>query len=77
MDFDTGRSQPFGVSMAVNALGQVLWQNLLMAPLGSLTKRELDLNLLGAAIESGLLAPRPEVVAAQFRISLARADQHR
>lgn len=59
--------------MDTNAFGRVVWGNLQLAPLGSLTKRELELNLLEAAIQSGLLKPRPEVVAALCRVSLARA----
>lgn len=62
--------------MDTNTFGRVVWANLQLAPLGSLTKRELELSLLGAAIQSGLLAPRPEVVAAQFRVSLARANAY-
>jgi hypothetical protein len=40
--------------MDTNAFGRVVWGNLQLAPLGSLTKRELELNLLEAAIQSGL-----------------------
>lgn len=43
------------------------------SPLGSLTKREMELTLLRAAIQSGLLEPRPEMLAAVCSIPLTRA----
>lgn len=62
--------------MTTNIFGQSVWRILQITPLGSLTKRELELSLLGAAIQSGLIDPRPEIVAAQFRVSLARAHSY-
>ncbi len=53
--------------------GREIWERLTTYPLGSQTKRELELALLGAAVRSGLLLPRPEVVASVCNISLTRA----
>ncbi len=53
--------------------GRDVWQKITALPLGSLTKREVELMLLRAAIESGLLESRPEVLAATCNIPLAKA----
>jgi len=53
--------------------GEAVWKKLCAQPLGSLTKRELELSLLGAAVESNLLEARAENVAATCHIPIARA----
>lgn len=49
---------------------------LFVAPMGSLSKRELELKLLQAAIEAGLAAPNGVEFAAKFRLTLARANSY-
>lgn len=44
--------------------------------MGSLSKRELELKLLQAAIEAGLAAPNGVEFAAKFRLTLARANSY-
>lgn len=50
-----------------------VWSKLIAQPLGSLTKRELKLILLLAAVDSGLLNARDESVAETFNIPITRA----
>lgn len=61
------------MSSALENFGSNVWQQLTTSPLGSLTKREMELTLLREAIQSGVLEPRPEMLAAVFRIPLTRA----
>ena len=42
-------------------------------PMGSLTKREIEMTFLRGAIESGLLKPHPEVLAIELSMSMTRA----
>jgi len=53
--------------------GDQVWTKLRAQPLGSLTKRELELVLIGAAVDSGLLAPKAEDVAERCNIPITRA----
>jgi len=53
--------------------GGKVWSKLIAQPLGSLTKRELELILLRAAVDSGLLNARAESVAETFNIPITRA----
>ncbi|MEW6694016.1 MAG: hypothetical protein AB1371_03525 [Pseudomonadota bacterium] len=53
--------------------GQDVWQKITALPFGSLTKREIEIVLLRAAIESGFLEPRPEILATMCKISLSKA----
>lgn len=53
--------------------GTQVWQQITALPLGSLTKREIEIVLLRAAIESGFLEPRPEILATMCKISLSKA----
>ena len=52
------------------------YQILFDLPLGSLSKRELELKLLQAAIEAGLAAPNPVDFASKFRLSLTKANSY-
>ena len=56
--------------------GQLVWQQLQQRPFGSITKRELELNLLQAAVEAGLLQAKPTELATMGRISLTRAHSY-
>ena len=53
--------------------GEKFWSKLIVQPLGSLTKRELELIPLRAAVDSGLLNARAERVAETFNIPITRA----
>lgn len=53
--------------------GSKVWHSLQEFPLGSLTKRELELTLLRAAIDARLLDMQPSSLAQTCRIPLARA----
>lgn len=53
--------------------GDAVWQRFCDQPLGSLTKRELELTLLRAAIDFKLLVPRAEKLAAICQIPITRA----
>jgi hypothetical protein len=56
-----------------SAFGQDLWERFLNQPLGSLTKRELELTLLRAAVDSGLIQARAELLAERCHIPISRA----
>jgi hypothetical protein len=56
------------------SFGSAIWNLLSAHPLGSLTKRELELSLLQAAVDAGLLEPRADALAVACRIPIARAN---
>lgn len=51
-----------------------IWENLHKTPFGSLTKRELEILLLKAAIDSGLIENHPVNVSTTLRLSLTRSN---
>lgn len=53
--------------------GKEVWRKLCEKPMGSRSKRELELSLLGEAVDSGLLKPRADHVAASLNIPITRA----
>jgi len=53
--------------------GDIMWRAVQKQPLGSYTKRELELILLGAAIESDLVKASPSQIAQTFRLGLTKA----
>jgi len=53
--------------------GKAVWMSLLAQPLGSLTKRELELRLLRAAVDSGVIDPHPRSVAESCKFPISRA----
>lgn len=61
------------MSAELENFGGEIWKQITTSPLGSLTKRELELTLLRAAIQSGLVEPRPETLAAVCSIPLTKA----
>jgi len=56
------------------AFGSSLWGKLQIYPLGSLTKRELELAILDAADRAGLIDPSPHALAASMRLTLNKAN---
>lgn len=56
--------------------GRIVWTALANAPFGSLSKRELELLLLKAAIDAGAVSPTPAALASAFRMTLARAQSY-
>lgn len=61
------------MSVEIANFGSEIWKQMTSLPPGSLTKREMELALLRAAIQSGLIQSRPEALAAVCRIPLTRA----
>jgi hypothetical protein len=53
--------------------GEQVWSKLIARPLGSMTKRELELILLQSAVDCGLLKARAESVAETCNIPITRA----
>lgn len=56
------------------AFGDKVWRAVTAAPFGRLTKRDLELAVLRAAIDAGGVSPTPADIAATFRMTLARAQ---
>lgn len=61
------------MSDKLQTFGDEVWSKLTAQPLGSLTKREMELTLLRAAIQAGLLEARADKVASVCSIPLAKA----
>jgi hypothetical protein len=61
------------MSAALEYFGGEIWKQITRSPLGSLTKREMEVTLLRTAIQSGLVEPRPETLAAMCSIPMTRA----
>jgi len=53
--------------------GQTIWDAILTQPLGSMTKRELELTILQSAVSSKLVSPHAAEVAKHFRLTLSKA----
>jgi hypothetical protein len=53
--------------------GEQVWSKLIARPLGSMTKRELELIFLQSAVDCGLLKARAESVAETCNIPITRA----
>ncbi len=53
--------------------GQSIWGTITNRPFGSMTKRELELTLLQAAIDAKLIEPRPSKLAGKCRLTMAKA----
>ena len=56
--------------------GTELWTKLLNQPFGSLGKRELELAILDAATNSGLVLETPDAVALALSLSLTKANSY-
>jgi len=48
------------MTLPAASFGNSVWLKLTARPFGSSTKRELELTILGAAVDSGLLGARAE-----------------
>lgn len=59
--------------MSKERFGQFVWDVLSKHPIGSLSKRELELALLDAAIKSALIEETPWAVARQFSVTISKA----
>lgn len=59
--------------MSKERFGQFVWDVLSEHPIGSLSKRELELALLDAAIKSALIEETPWAVARQFSVTISKA----
>ena len=58
------------------SFGNSVWLKLTAQPFGSCTKRELELTILGAAVDSGLLGARAENFAEHLNIPITRAHAY-
>jgi hypothetical protein len=54
--------------------GKEIFENVQKFPFGSLSKRELEILVLKAAIDSGLIEEHPVNVAASFRLSITKSN---
>ena len=72
MDVDCVR-KAVSVTTPTAIFGDQVWSMLTAQPLGSLTKRELELTLLRAAVDSGLLEARADELAETCNIPITRA----
>jgi hypothetical protein len=52
---------------------EIFWSKIMEAPLGTLAKREIELHIIEAAIQSELIQDSPHEVARTFRISLTKS----
>ena len=59
--------------MPISHFGELVWSKLTTYPLGSLTKRELEILLLRAAVDSDLLDARADTLAETCNIPITRA----
>jgi hypothetical protein len=55
---------------------EAFWQTIIGQPLGSLTKRELELMILDCAIKTSVLDREPHNVARTFHISMSKAHTY-
>lgn len=56
--------------------GSNIWGRMTSTPLGSLSKREIELSLLQAALDAGLVSASPAELATVFRISLSKTRSY-
>ena len=64
------------MSSAHEKFGTEILAGLLSKPFGSLSKRELELSLLGAAIDAELLPAEPAQLAANLKLSLTKTNAY-
>ena len=64
------------MSSAHVKFGTEILAGLLSKPFGSLSKRELELGLLGAAIDAELLSAEPAQLAANLKLSLTKTNAY-
>jgi len=63
----------FVIKNSYAKFGDAIWEKLRAHPLGSLTKRELELSLLRAAADADLIELRAENLASTCHIPISRA----
>ncbi len=59
-----------------NLFGKNVWKEISKQPLGSLPKRELELIILKAALDSKLISNHPAGIAASFKLSILKANNY-
>lgn len=62
--------------MNIERFGQIVWDVLSKHPVGSFSKREMELTLLDAAIKSGLIEETPWAIARQFSVTISKAHSY-
>lgn len=62
--------------MNIERFGQIVWDVLSKHPVGSFSKREMELALLDAAIKSGLIEETPWAIARQFSVTISKAHSY-
>jgi hypothetical protein len=73
LDSDRIRKEVSVTNGSFATFAEMVWHKLGEQPLGSLTKRELELTLLRAALDSDLIEPHAENLAATCNIPISRA----
>jgi len=63
----------FVIKNSYEKFGDAIWEKLRAHPLGSLTKRELELSLLRAAADADLIELRAENLASTCHMPISRA----
>jgi len=58
----------------IQNFGKSIWDSIRLVPLGSLSKRELELLIMKSAIDSSLIENHPAFIAEQFKLSLTKAN---
>lgn len=58
----------------IQNFGKSIWDSIRIVPLGSLTKRELELLIMKSALDADLIENHPAFIAEQFKLSLTKAN---
>jgi antibiotic biosynthesis monooxygenase (ABM) superfamily enzyme len=58
----------------IQNFGKSIWDSIRLVPLGSLSKRELELLIMKSALDASLIENHPAFVAEQFKLSLTKAN---
>lgn len=58
----------------IQNFGKSIWDSIRLVPLGSLSKRELELLIMKSAIDASLIENHPAFIAEQFKLSLTKAN---
>jgi hypothetical protein len=58
----------------IQNFGKNIWDSIMLVPLGSLSKRELELLIMKSAIDAELIENHPAFIAEQFKLSLTKSN---
>jgi len=58
----------------IQNFGKSIWDSIRLVPLGSLSKRELEILIMKSAIDASLIENHPTFIAEQFKLSLTKAN---